>query len=70
MNNAITKPGEHGTLYLYEIKYTDPSDSDCMGTMSQRVFAYNTEHALDKFYNSVDADGWKALSTSRVHRHT
>ena len=65
MTNATTKPGQHGTLYLYEITYTDPSD-DCIGELKQRMWAYNIEHALDRFYSAIDADGWKALHVARV----
>lgn len=60
-----TKPGQYGPLYLYQIAYTDPSDDGC-GEHTERLWAYNTEHALDRFYGSVDSDGWKALKICRV----
>jgi hypothetical protein len=65
MNTPRTKPGQYGTLYLYAVTYTDPSDF-AIGELVQRIWAYNIEHALDRFYGSEDADGWKALRVARV----
>lgn len=63
MRRATTKPGAHGTLYLYEIIYTDPSEPG-MGRMSTRMWAYNLEHVEQKFYDS--GDGWEIISIARV----
>lgn len=67
-NNAnetyTSRQGTHGTLYLYEVKYTDTSD-DGIGELSQRLWGYNTEHVEEKFYQAEDA-GWKIISIARV----
>ena len=65
MNKPLSKPGKHGTLYLYEIVYTDPTD-DCMGEMTQRLWAYNAEHLADRFYGALDSDGWEMVRYARV----
>jgi hypothetical protein len=67
MTTATQKPGQHGTLYLYEITYRDSSDVCNNG--KQRVWAYNQEHATDKFYDAPDADGWVAAKIARVPPH-
>ena len=59
----VTKPGAHGTLFKYKIKYFDPKDPG-FGSDIWNCFAYNTEHALDKFYD--EDDGFEAESISRV----
>lgn len=68
---TVTKPGKYGTLFLYEIAYTDRPERDdgqpyYSGT--QRTWAYSIEHAVEKFYNAEDADGWRATSIRRVPR--
>jgi hypothetical protein len=66
MTKTMTKRGEYGTLYRYEITYTDPCD-DGIGELTQRTWAYSIEHALDKFYGAPDGDtGWKALRIARM----
>ena len=62
VNEPATKPGKYGTLYLYQIAYCDASDSTI--AFSTRVWAYDSEHALDKFY--AGEEGWKATSWKRV----
>lgn len=62
---ATAKAGKHGTLYLYEVTYTDPSDGGC-GELTQRLWAYNLEHLQDRFYGALDADWWKMLRAARV----
>lgn len=62
---STTKPGKHGPLYLYEVTYTDPSD-DGIGQLTQRIWAYNLEHAEEKFYEAPDAEGWRIVSLARV----
>lgn len=68
----ITKPGKHGTLYLYRVTYCDgiegpdgmcPRPDPACTEMSVRVYAYNEEHALEKV-DSPD-EGWVALSATR-----
>lgn len=45
-----SKPGEHGTLYRYTIEYTD--DDPAFGREFWSTWAYNLEHALEKFTDS------------------
>ena len=64
MSAPRSKPGQHGTLYLYEITYRDGSDGP---TFKQRTWAYSLEHAEQRFYDSPDGDtGWLAVSAQRV----
>jgi hypothetical protein len=63
-SKPLTKPGKHGTLYHYVITYTDPTD-DYFPDMTWKTWAYDSEHALDKFYDSGDDDGFKAKSWRR-----
>ncbi len=65
MTKPTTKPGKHGTLYLYELTYTDTSDPG-MGESTTRLWAYNLEHVEDKFYGAPDTDGWTLLRAARV----
>lgn len=65
MSKPVTKPGAHGTLYLYELTYTDESDPG-IGELKQRMWAYSLEHVSDKFYTAEDADGWTLLRAARV----
>lgn len=60
----VSKPGKHGTLYLYAIKYRDKYDS-VAPEFEQRTWAYSEEHALDRFYDTDD-DGWLVLAFARV----
>ena len=62
VNKPMSKQGEYGTLYLYEIAYCDVHDSDIAFTT--RVWAYDAEHALDKFFGGEE--GWRATSWKRV----
>lgn len=63
----VTKPGAHGTLYLYAIVYTDAGDPG-FGDHEFRVWAYNLEHAEDKFFSGEDSEGWKILEMYRVQQ--
>jgi len=55
-----SKPGKHGTLWLYRIVYRD----DDLGspTFSWNTWAYDEDHALEKWYGSDDDTGWKIVS--------
>ena len=64
MSKPVTKPGEHGTLYRYVVTYTDRSDPGCP-EMTWHCWAYNLEHAEDKFYSSDD-DGWSIINLRRL----
>jgi hypothetical protein len=62
--NPTTKPGKHGTLYLYQIEYKD--DSPESPQFSTRLWAYNLEHAEERFYEGLDSEGWRIISIARV----
>ena len=59
MKRPITKPGKHGTLYRYAIRYTDESDPGCP-EMVWCTWAYDRNHAVDRFYED-GAEGWQML---------
>ena len=66
MSRYRSKPGKHGTLWLYRITYRD--DSPGSPTFSGAWWAYDEAHALERFHDSDDGDtGWKIVSgPSRV----
>ncbi|MHB8330765.1 MAG: hypothetical protein ACYDDA_13725 [Acidiferrobacteraceae bacterium] len=64
MTAPITKPGAHGTLYRYAIKYRDAHDP-CCPEMVWHCWAYNLDHAEEKFYGDGD-EGWRIVSLARV----
>jgi hypothetical protein len=59
-----TKPGKHGTLYLYEIKYTD--DDPGFGENSWFTYAYNEDHAYERWQDSNVDVGFKFKSIGRA----
>lgn len=61
---AVSKPGKHGTLHLFLLRYKDKHDP-ASPTFEWRTWAYDSDHALDKFYDSDD-QGWKVVSWERV----
>ena len=64
----LSKPGAHGTLYRYALTYTDRYDAGCAHDL-WHCWAYNLEHAEEKFYNSSgdqEGDGWRIVSIARV----
>ena len=61
----VSKPGKHGTLYLFRAEYTDRYDP-AFGKDAVRLWAYHAEHAADRFVESADAEGWKLLSVEKV----
>lgn len=61
----VTKPGQHGTLYLHEIVYAGEEDPKTeLGHV--RLWGYDREHAIDKFYEGEPDAGWQALRIARV----
>lgn len=64
MSRWLTKPGQYGTLYRYELTYRDEHDADCP-EMRWRCWAYDAEHAAIKFLESEDADGWVIVGNPR-----
>jgi|GEM_PF-3265334 len=63
MRESIEKQGEYGTLRLYAVAYRDECDADNAGEVS--LWAYSSEHATERFYDSADAEGWRVLKVAR-----
>ncbi len=63
----VTKQGKFGTLHLFEITYNQESfgEAPMFSDMTARLWGYDEEHALEKFYG-CDDEGWKALRIKRV----
>lgn len=55
----MKKHGKYGMLYLYNIPYKERGDG-IYGTYrsTARIWAYDAEDALDRFYSTPDADDW------------
>ena len=65
----VTKPGRHGTLYLYSVTYRDRYDP-AVGDDTVRLWAYNLEHVEDRFYDESsdeEGDGRVIVDVARVH---
>lgn len=60
----VKKKGQHGTLYLFAIDYQDDYDRHNNGTW--KCWAYDEEHAAEKFYGSEDAEGWRINAIRKV----
>lgn len=60
-----SKPGDHGTLYLYSIEYNDGPDGDPAFPIGERtsLWAYSMEHALERFDESDE--GFTAIKIAR-----
>ena len=71
-DGSYSKPGKYGTLYLHRIEYCDVYDKHL--SFTQLIWAYDFEHAIDKFYSEGDSDGWEVSKISRAkalrHRET
>jgi len=61
----VTKPGRHGTLYLFRIRYKDRWDP-AFGEDVWRTWAYDSEHAQDRFHEADEDEGWEILSIEKV----
>lgn len=59
----VTRQGAHGALYRYAVRYTDKRDP-AFGEDVWHCWAYNLEHAEDKFFETDE--GWHILSLARV----
>lgn len=60
----VSKPGKHGTLHLFLLRYRD-KDDPASPTFEWKTWAYDSEHALDRFHD-FDDEGWKVVSWERV----
>lgn len=60
----VEKPGNHGTLFLFRIAYRDKYDDACP-RLSWNTWAYDVEHAVDRFHDSDD-EGWEILGVEKV----
>ena len=69
----ITKQGEHGTLYLHRIVYRNAGQDD-HERFTTRLYGYDKEHAIDRFYETATDEGFTPVSISRAqhlrHRET
>lgn len=52
-------------MNLYEFEYRDSSDPACP-IFTSRVKGYNLEHAIEKWCDSPNADGWIILRAAVV----
>lgn len=68
MNTETTKPGKYGTLHLYRITYHDSIDP-CFGSDASRVWAYNEEHAREKFLDSSYGQGFETFVIAKQARY-
>lgn len=58
---SITKPGRHGTLYLYRIVYQDFPGP----VLDVHFWAYSREHAEERFWGPGEDLDWEILSIER-----
>jgi hypothetical protein len=61
-----SKPGAYGTLYLFVISYTDRYDP-CCPIMTWSTWAYDAEHAEERFY-AADDEGWTVVGRASRKR--
>ena len=61
----VKKPGKHGTLYLFNVRYRDKYDF-ASPDFDWKTWAYNEEHAEQRFYESDNDDDWKILSVTKM----
>lgn len=61
---AVSKPGKHGTLHRFAVTYSPGPGSV---PLLWYTWAYDQEHALERFYGSDDGD-WEVISVGRVTR--
>ena len=57
-----TKPGKHGTLYLYEFKikeYDPGSPAHYAPYGKQRAWGYDADHAFERMLQNLDFQGWE-----------
>jgi len=66
MSKPTTKKGKHGTLYLYEIEYSDQDDPGCP-IFVKRSWGYSKDHVAERWMESSSEDpGWKLISIATV----
>jgi hypothetical protein len=53
-----TKPGAHGTLYLYAIEYDSPTNLGAPRETT-KLWAYNSEHAMERFADAMVNAGYE-----------
>jgi hypothetical protein len=56
-----TKPGKHGTLKLYRVTYDDGPGSG-MPEMTYLTWAYDWDHAQEKWFDGADEEGFRLVS--------
>ena len=60
MKAPRSKPGPHGTLYLYAVPYGSDEWHNVW-----HCYAYDAEHAAMKFYDSDPDGGWEMTGDPR-----
>ena len=61
-----TKVGKYGTLYRYRIGFRDP-DPTCE-VFYVRYWAYDRDHAIERFYEGPEGDAWSEAEIVSVER--
>jgi len=61
----LKKPGLHGTLYKFSIEYVSGPNDPGSPTYKWDCWAYNAEHALEKFNESDE--GFQAVRYARLN---
>lgn len=62
----VSKPGRYGTLYLFELEYTDSADGGCP-VFKTRKWAYDTDAVYLAWDDSLNSEGWTLLGVKRVN---
>ncbi len=68
----VTKPGRHGTLYLYAVRYRDRYDP-AFGEDVVRLWGYSMDHVEERFYDESGdetGDGFVIVDIARVQART
>lgn len=67
-----TRKGAHGTLHLYAVPYGEAGPEPSGFPPSEwRCWAYDAEHAAERFHEGPDAEGWVMTGAPRrVRRDT
>lgn len=66
MARKVTKPGKYGTLTLYRITYEEAAHDPGSERDTVRLWGYDIEHALDRFYEGDE--GYHVVSVAEVRR--
>jgi hypothetical protein len=56
-----SKPGRHGTMYLWRIEYNDVPGPHGTHIGAWRTWAYDAEHAWENWHDSNEGMGFAAV---------